>query len=57
MAKVDHTSDARVLVGIRCPAAYACMRERGHFQIPARGADCRPGQGASQAPDDHQQHG
>lgn len=41
MAQVEHTSDARVLVGIRCPAAFACMRERGHFQIPARGSDRR----------------
>ena len=38
-AKVELTSDARVLVGIRCPAAYECMRKTGHFQASPRSAD------------------
>ncbi|MDR7126967.1 hypothetical protein J2X53_003815 [Pseudorhodobacter sp. 4114] len=37
MAKVEHTSDARVLIGIRCPAAHVHARE-GTF--PNTGTRC-----------------
>mgnify|MGYP003607621671 CR=1 FL=1 len=35
MTKIAYTPDARVLVGISGPAAYACRRERGHLQAPS----------------------